>query len=338
MRIAIANDSRASAEALRRVLAASGEHELAWIARSGDEAVRMCAADLPDLVLMDLDMPGLDGVEATRAIMQASPCPILVVTASPRDQVGQVFRALGAGALDVTATPVLLGRPGGSRGLLDKIAMIGKLTGKGPRRHAPAGAAPAPGVARLLAIGASTGGPVAISALLSGWLPAPDTAVVVVQHIDAAFANQFVSWLAGQLQAPVRAAAEGERPAGGTVLVARTNDHLRLAADRTLRYDPEPRTAVYRPSVDVFFDSVARHWSADATGVLLTGIGRDGAAGLLAMRRAGQRTLAQDQASCAVYGMPRAAAELDAAEKILPPDQMNNLLRRTLSAAPPLAL
>ncbi|HWJ94867.1 MAG TPA: response regulator, partial [Telluria sp.] len=200
MRVAIANDSRASAEALRRVLAASGEHELAWIARTGEDAVALCASDPPDLVLMDLNMPGIDGVEATREIMRRSPCAILVVTASPQDHVGHVFRALGAGALDVTATPVLLGRPGGSRGLLDKIATIGKLIGKGTRRARPPAAEPSTGVSRLLAIGASTGGPLAISTLLSGWQPADDTAVIVVQHIDAAFANQFVGWLATQIE------------------------------------------------------------------------------------------------------------------------------------------
>ncbi|MBC7858563.1 MAG: response regulator, partial [Burkholderiaceae bacterium] len=131
MRIAIANDVAMAAEALRRVLAAGHEHEVLWIARDGVEAVKLCMENRPDLLLMDLNMPGLDGVEATRAIMRQCPCAILVVTARPQDNVNQVFRALGAGALDVTATPVLQGALGGGAELRAKIHTIGKLIGHG---------------------------------------------------------------------------------------------------------------------------------------------------------------------------------------------------------------
>jgi two-component system response regulator WspF len=331
MRIAIANDSRAAAEALRRVIATS-DHVLVWTANNGEDAVRLCVEDPPDLLLMDLNMPRLDGVEATRQIMRRAPCAILVVTASPQDSVGHVFRALGAGALDVTATPVLLGQPGGTA-LLDKIRTIGKLIGKPVRTAAVPSVAPASPVRHLVAIGASTGGPLALSAMLAGWQAPQDVALVVVQHIDAAFADQLVHWLGGQLAMPVRAAAHGAPLAGGTVLVARTNDHLRLTRELQLRYDGEPRDLVYRPSIDVFFDSVARHWAGEATGILLTGMGRDGAAGLLALRKAGKHTIAQDEASCAVYSMPRAAAELSAAGQILSPDAINAFLRATIPGA-----
>jgi two-component system response regulator WspF len=327
VRIAIANDSRAAAEALRRVIAAS-DHVLAWTAHNGEDAVRLCVEDAPDLLLMDLNMPRLDGVEATREIMRRAPCAILVVTANPQDNVGQVFRALGAGALDVTATPVLLGHPGGA-GLLDKIRTIGKLIGKPVRAAAPANP-PASPVRHLVAIGASTGGPLALSAMLAHWQAPADVAVVVVQHIDAAFADQLVHWLGNQLAMPVRAAAHGATLSGGAVLVARTNDHLRMTRELQLRYDGEPRELLYRPSIDVFFESVARHWGGDATGILLTGMGRDGAAGLLALRDAGKHTIAQDEASCAVYGMPRAAVELSAAAQIMGPDSINAWLRATM--------
>lgn len=317
MRIGIANDSLTAAEALRRVVVAGG-HTLSWIARNGLDAVRMCAADRPDLVLMDLAMPDLDGIEATRRIMTESPCAILVVTASPKDQVSRVFRALGAGALDVAATPVLLGKTAEDSALLAKIGMIGKLVCGNP----PARPALSPGnpqtVSHLVAIGASTGGPVAIASMLADWQPPPRTAIVVVQHIDTAFADHFARWLGDQLAMPVRTIAEGDCLAGGALQVARTDDHLRLGPDGRLHYDPHPRQLVYRPSIDVFFQSVAQYWEAAATGVLLTGMGRDGAAGLLAMRTAGHATLAQDEASSAVYGMPRAAAEIGAAQHILP--------------------
>jgi two-component system response regulator WspF len=318
VRIGIANDAPIAAEALRRVLLAGGEHQVAWIARTGLDAVRLCADLRPDLVLMDLDMPLLDGVEATRRIIANAPCAILIVTARPQDNVSQVFRALGAGALDVVATPVLLGQEDGAAALLAKIRTIGRLVAGRPA-PVPAGA---PHVARLVAIGASTGGPVALARLLSGWRPPPDTAAVVVQHIDSSFAAQLVKWLGEQVPVPVRAIQDGEHLEGGVVQVATTADHLRLAPGHRLRYDAHPRDEIHRPSVDVFFRSVARHWERGATGILLTGMGRDGAAGLLAMREAGQSTIAQDQASSAVYGMPRAAAELGAVQQVLSLDNI----------------
>src|SRR5450830_208701 len=127
MKIAIVNDVAMAAEALRRVVASTQEHQVLWIARTGLEAVRMCQDHRPDLILMDLNMPEMDVVEATRLIMEQSPCAILVVTGRPQDNVNQVFRALGAGALDVTATPVLQGQVGGDSELLAKIKTIGKL-------------------------------------------------------------------------------------------------------------------------------------------------------------------------------------------------------------------
>jgi two-component system response regulator WspF len=311
VKIGIANDLAMAAEALRRAIAAS-EHEVLWVARDGREAVRMCAEQRPDLVLMDLVMPELDGVEATRQIMQASPCAILIVTAQPQDNVGLVFRALGAGALDVTATPVLMGGAAADAELMAKIKTIGKLIRVSLAEQAAAQAPAEPvagGVLRhLLAIGASTGGPGAIAKILAGWTPPAGTAIVVVQHIDANFAGHFAKWL------------------------ARTNDHLVLDAHHRLRYDAHPDDYAYRPSVDVFFHCVAQQWDGDATGVLLTGMGRDGARGLLAMRQAGKVTIAQDQASSAVYGMPRAAAEIAAAQRILSLENISSALRNRIGS------
>ena len=344
MKIAIANDVAMAAEALRRVVASTAEHQVLWIARTGAEAVRMCADNRPDLILMDLNMPELDGVEATRQIMEQSPCAILVVTGRPQDNVNQVFRALGAGALDVTATPVLQGQPGGDAELLAKIRTMDKLIrhSGGNQAMLPRSAANAGGngnasnepdtekVTVLLAIGASTGGPVAVSKLLAGWKAPRGCAIVVVQHIDQHFADNFARWLGEQLEMPVRSAEEGDELVAGTILIAKSNDHLTLDQNLRLRYDAHPKDYAYRPSVDVFFHCVAQHWKGEAIGVLLTGMGRDGAEGLLAMRRAGHTTIAQDQASSAVYGMPRAAAELDAAQMILPLAKIRPVLRGTL--------
>jgi two-component system response regulator WspF len=332
VKIGIANDVPMAAEALRRAVAASREHDVLWVARDGKEAVRLCAESRPDLVLMDLVMPELDGVEATRQIMQATPCAILIVTAQPQDNVSQVFRALGAGALDVTATPLLMGGAAADSELMAKIKTIGKLIRVSlaeqatPLAQAERGAGNG-AVRHLLAIGASTGGPGAIAKILAGWAPAPGTAIVVVQHIDANFAGHFAKWLGEQVAIPVRVIDDGDPLEAGVVQLARTNDHLTLSARHRLHYDPHPLDYAYRPSVDVFFRCVAAHWELEATGVLLTGMGRDGAKGLLAMRQAGKATLAQDQASSAVYGMPRAAAEIDAAERILSLENISAALR-----------
>jgi two-component system response regulator WspF len=330
MKIGIVNDVAMAAEALRRAVAGAREHDVLWVARNGIEAVRLCAENRPDLVLMDLNMPELDGVEATRQIMGQTPCAILIVTARPQDNVSQVFRALGAGALDVTATPMLAdgGDAGGYAELLAKIKTIGKLI-RVSRGDAPPPERGPPGheINHLLAIGASTGGPGAVAKILAGWTPAAGTAIVVVQHIDANFAGHFAKWLGDQLAIPVRVIDDGDALAADVVQVARTNDHLRLDAAHRLHYDAHPLDYAYRPSVDVFFQCVAAHWTLAATGVLLTGMGRDGASGLLAMREAGKTTLAQDQASCAVYGMPRAAFEIDAAERILSLENIATALR-----------
>jgi two-component system response regulator WspF len=337
MKIGIANDVAMAAEALRRVIAGTKLHQVVWIARTGLEAVRMCAENRPDLVLMDLNMPELDGVEATRRIMAESPCAILVVTGRPQDSVNQVFRALGAGALDVTATPMLMpGHNEGAAQLLAKLRTMEKLIrhsgatqGLQPRSATPAIERSALGVQTLVAIGASTGGPMAVARILSGWQPPPECAIVVVQHIDENFADHFARWLGDQLAMPVHPIEHGDPLRGGAVSIAKSNDHLILDEKHHLGYDAVPKEYAYRPSVDVFYRCVAQHWRGEAVGILLTGMGRDGAEGLLALRRAGKTTVAQDQATSAVYGMPRAAAELDAAQLILPLDKIGPFLRST---------
>ena len=334
MKIGIVNDVAMAAEALRRVVAASREHEVLWVARDGTEAVRMCAENRPDLVLMDLVMPELDGVEATRQIMQATPCAILIVTAQPQDNVGQVFRALGAGALDVTATPVLMGGAGGDAALLAKIKTIGKLIrvslAEQRRRRRPPAERGA-GARRRATCWRSAPPPAAPARSPRSWpagRPPPGTAIVVVQHIDANFAGHFAKWLGDQVAMPVRVdrrrrPARSGRGAGGAH--QRPPDARRRAT--ACITTPHPLDYAYRPSVDVFFHCVARTGSGEATGVLLTGMGRDGADGLLAMRQAGKATIAQDQASSAVYGMPRAAAEIDAAQRILSFENIAGALR-----------
>ncbi|MGA0611153.1 chemotaxis response regulator protein-glutamate methylesterase [Caldimonas sp. KR1-144] len=333
MRIAIVNDMPLAVEALRRVLARRADHQLAWIAHDGREAVEQCARDTPDLVLMDLEMPQLDGVEATRRIMARTPCAILVVTGDVGARAAQVFEAMGAGALDAVDTPSLAqGLHGdGADSLLRKLDGIdAQLRGRG---RAPAGSGPPAGAAaaQLVAIGASAGGPAALATLLAGLPITFPAALVIVQHVDAQFAAGMAQWLGQHCRLPVQLAREGDAPRAGTVLLAGTNDHLLLRSANRLGYSEEPRDEAYRPSVDVFFHSVCRHWPGRAIGVLLTGMGRDGAQGLKALRDQGHYTIAQDQASSTVFGMPKAAIALGAACAVLPVQQIAARLAERLA-------
>jgi two-component system response regulator WspF len=174
----------------------------------------------------------------------------------------------------------------------------------------------------LVAIGSSAGGPAALAVLLAGLPRTFPAAIVIVQHIDVRMASGMAEWLAQHCALPVRVAAEGDRPTPGQVLLAATSDHLVLKPTGRLGYTEEPREAVYRPSVDVFFQSVRRRWRSSAVGVLLSGMGRDGAVGLKALRDHGCHTIAQDEASSAVYGMPKAAAAISAAVEVLPMDHI----------------
>lgn len=287
MNIGIVNDLPLAVEALRRVIALRTDHRVLWVATDGDEAVDFCVAHPPDLVLMDLVMPKLDGVAATRQIMARAPCAILVVTASVSANTSSVYEAMGAGALDAVDTPTLaLGLPSdaGPQPLLAKIDQIGRLLESRSVTLVPPGPAPARGLPTLIAIGASAGGPTALTALLRA-LPADfPAALVIVQHVDQAFAFGMAEWLDGYTRLPVRVAREGSVPRAGEVLLAATNDHLYMSPRGVLGYTRHPAETPYRPSIDVFFNSVADGWQGDALGVLLTGMGRDGALGLKAMR------------------------------------------------------
>lgn len=321
MRIGIVNDVKIAAEALRRVVTSQPDHEVAWVAFDGAEAAERCRQDPPDVVLMDLIMPNVDGVEATRRIMRDSPgVAILVVTASVEQNYSLVFDAMGQGALDAVNTPEIRrsGVQGGAE-LLAKLATIGKLLNRsGASRPVVRAPAPAEAPSPLIAIGASTGGPLALVAVLRA-LPAELAATtVIIQHVDVQFAVGLREWLEQESGKPVRLVTPGAAVGGSDILLAATNDHLIMRADRTLAYVLEPADYPYRPSVDVFFSSLATHWPGRAVGVLLTGMGRDGAEGLLAMRRAGWPTIAQDRESSVVYGMPKAAAEMGAAAEVLP--------------------
>lgn len=329
MKLAIVNDSAIAIEALRRVVVTDPQYELIWVAKDGAEAVAFAQFKRPDIILMDLLMPEMDGVEATRRIMAESPCAVLVVTATVEGNCDMVYEAMGHGALDAVSTPVLgaAGSVEGGHPLLEKITAIATLI---QAHHGDIVRAELPPLGRpavecdhsLLAIGASTGGPQALGKILSALPPDFSAPTVIIQHVDRHFAGGLASWLHERSPLEIRLAKPNSRLEPGIAWLAASDDHLVVENDLTLHYSKRPRDTPYRPSVDVFFESAARAPIARGIGVLLTGMGRDGARGLRTLRDKGWHTIAQDRASSVVYGMPKAAVDLEAAETILPIDRV----------------
>jgi two-component system response regulator WspF len=322
MKVAIVNDSKMAAEILRRILERLPDFTLAWIAYSGEEALRLCAQAKPEIILMDLIMPGIDGAETTRRIMQATPCVILVVTATTVGNRDMVFEAMGHGALDAVNTPVLGtdGNLDGAEPLIQKLRTVSRLVGGHrlklghPRQKV---AVPDTSGLPIVAIGASTGGPQALAQILSVLPQHFPAAVLVVQHVDEQFTPSLASWLQHSCALPVCIARDGEAPHPAGVWIAGTSDNLTYDNGR-LSYITPKKDAIHRPSIDALFLSLARPHRATRIGALLTGMGRDGATGLLELRRTGALTITQDAATSVVYGMPKAAAEINGASEVMP--------------------
>ncbi len=336
MQVGIVNDLRLITESLKRIVAATPGFEVAWTALDGESAIQKYRDQPVDIVLMDLIMPGLDGAQTTEAMMKIRPCVILVVTATIAGNRELVYAAMGKGALDAVNTPDA-STPEGAAELRRKLTTVSRLVKNANASqqpgtlpvspfHRPAGNpihlaadareghAPA-----LVGIGASTGGPQAIATILRALPENFNAAIVIVQHLDRQFIPGLQRWLQRESKLPIRLAMEDEPIHRAGVWLSDSENHLvvRSNASGTLRlhYTDEPVDAPNRPSVDVFMESLARLRGMHRCGVLLTGMGADGAMGLLALREAGAPTFAQDQASCVVYGMPGVALKLGAVEQ-----------------------
>jgi two-component system response regulator WspF len=332
MRVAIAHESRGVTSALRQAIALVRSWQVAWTADDCEAAVARCLAEPPDMLVVSPGLRGGPAADAIRRLGREAPGVVVVVVRGPQTEAASVFDALGAGAVTAITAPSVAadGRLAGLDEVARRLRAAGRLTTKAPGPGQPSPQEPPEARPPLVAIGASTGGPAAVAAVLGALPAALDACVVVVQHVDAQFAPNLVAWLSGHTSLAVRLVAGGDEPRQGTVSVTGTNDDLVLTARRTYSYRQPRDGTFYHPSVDVFFESVAAHWPAPGVAVLLTGIGRDGAAGLLALRRKGWHTIAQDEGSSVVYGMPKAAAELNAAVEILPIEGIGPAIVRAL--------
>jgi two-component system, chemotaxis family, protein-glutamate methylesterase/glutaminase len=327
IRVLVADDSELFRDVLARVVAADPAFHVVAVAADGDAAAALARKHRPDVITMDLHMPDADGFSGIARIMAETPTPILVLTADPTEGLG--FRALSLGALDILEKPQatadldVYGRLLRSRlRLLAGVKVIRHLRGL---RQARVAAPRRAGRADLVAVGASLGGPRALATLLRG-LPADFPApIVIVQHIADGFTEGLASWLAGESRLDVREAQDGEPLRPGRIVLAPAGRHL-VVAEGHARLSDAPPVDTFKPSVTPLFLSAARQHGDRACGVILTGMGRDGADGLRAIRAAGGTTLAQDEATSAVFGMPRAAIELGAVDRVLPLEEIARAL------------
>ena len=343
IRVLVADDSITVRKRLIAVLSADPALQVIAEAADGRTATEMCRRLRPDVMTMDVMMPVMDGVSATEYIMANCPTSILVVSSSShRGEVLQTFDALAAGAVDVLDKPAGIEQRGvwevefvGAVKMASRIRPITRTPVRGQTRGLkPAAIAVDPppeliqGDASIIAIGTSTGGPAAIAKVLSQ-IPADfPLSILLVIHIAPEFADGLLQWIAKLSRMPVRVAIDGEPlppPGRGNVVMAAPDRHL-LVEGGCLRVTDSAERHSCRPSVDVLFESVARECGPQAIACLLTGMGKDGARGLLAVRHSGGQTIAQDEASSIVFGMPREAIALGAAQVVTPLAEVASML------------
>ena len=337
LRVLVVDDSLLSIEALTVALEEDGDIAVVATARDGRDAVAKVEASRPALVAMDINMPVMGGLEAVERIMGSRPTPILLLTGDParRNEHG-VFEALSRGALDVLPKHIAGGSAAERKRLRDRVRELAGVTVVYRPARARPRPAPAPAPAAVASPGggavglvASTGGPPIIADIIAA-LPADyPLPILIVQHLAPGFAAHLASWLDSVARLRVAIAADGMKLEGGTVYLAPDGAHMLAAGSGRVELDRHsPPVDGHRPSGTRLLSSIAAVWGRRAVGVVLTGMGTDGVDGLAEIRRSGGQTIAQDESSCAVFGMPRAARDGGAAATWLAPAAIAEALAR----------
>lgn len=338
IRVLIVDDSLFMRAAIKKILEGDARLQVVGVAKDGAEAVDRAAELRPDVITMDFNMPRMDGAAAVRAIMAKRPTPVVMLSAHTRDGARETFEALAAGAVD------FLPKPSGEVSadfhkigpqLLDKVIAAASAT---PRAISPAPVQRRtmtnpfhtwpPTGPRVVVVGVSTGGPSALGRVIPALPKSVGFAMLVVQHMPAQFTATLAERLHGMSAMEVREAADGDRPRQGVCLIAPGDRHLEVGEGGVLRVTEGPEVNGCRPSADVTMKSAARIFGRRAIGVLMTGMGRDGAEGLAAIKAAGGATFAQDKDSSVIFGMPRAAIEMGVVDEVLSLDEIPGRLQR----------
>ncbi|HLH37553.1 MAG TPA: chemotaxis response regulator protein-glutamate methylesterase [Bryobacteraceae bacterium] len=338
IRVLIVDDSAIVRRALSEIVGSHPDLEVAGTAADPFVARDKILALKPDVLTLDIEMPRMDGLTFLKKLMRYHPLPVVVISSLGQSSSQAALEALHSGAVEVVAKP---GGPYSVTELRDQLALKIRAAA-GASLHRPSARVDAQPRAEalrrgvsLIAIGASTGGVEALRAVLAS-LPAEMPPIVVVQHIPAVFSREFARRLDQICKIRVKEASDGDAAEPGQALIAPGNFHMSLRGERgayrVTVHGGDP-VLYQRPSVDVLFDSAARIAGDQAVGVILTGMGADGAAGMLRMKQAGARTIAQNEATCVVFGMPREAIRIGAADEILPLDQIGAELARYALAA-----
>lgn len=334
IRVLIAEDSASVKAYLEYLIKSADDMEVVAVVSNGEEAAQLTCELKPDVVAMDIHMPVMDGYSATRRIMSQCPTPVVIVSSLIHgSDARETFRIMEVGA--VAAVPKPPG-PGSAHAQQEAATFINTLREMaGVKVAKPAVVAPAVTVHavakkasdyRLVVIGSSTGGPVALQTLLRE-LPADfPLPIVVVQHISVGFIAGMVKWLSQSCALPISVASAGVKVQAGRVYFAPDGAHLGINRQGVLALSYDPPFHSVRPAVSYLFGSTAQNYGKKAIGVMLTGMGRDGAQEMLAMKNTGAVTLVQDQSSCVVYGMPGAAAQLGVGDYHLPPEKIGQQL------------
>jgi len=340
--VLIADDSAVAREFLAHIIDRQPDMQVVGAVTNGAQAVAAVKNLRPHIVVMDSNMPVLDGFRATRQIMEEAPTPIVIVTASLRpEEVTTTFKAVEAGALAVLAKPVGLGHPSFGQVTDTFVQTIRLMSEVKVVRRRNVGSRPGSASVRqektirqvqggIVAIGASTGGPQVIQTILNHLEPSLAAPVLIVQHISPGFVQGFVDWLAKTTRFPVKLAEAQEKLLAGQAYIAPDGCHLGVHNSGHLLLSEAPPENGLRPAVSFLFRSAAEAYGRKAVGVLLSGMGRDGAAELKLLREKGAVTIAQDEASAVIFGMPGEAVRLGAACHVVPPEDIARIINTTI--------
>ncbi len=347
--VLIVDDSQVAREFLTHIFSEAGIRVIGAVP-DGREAIRFVQQRRPDVITMDIYMAGMNGLEATRRIMETIPVPIVIVSGNWEPaEVDTTFRAMEAGALAVVQRPYGAGHPGHEGSvqelvrtvrLMSEVRVVRRWSRTGPDKPAESSVSPEAGSkvqgnVKLVAVGASAGGPPVLQRIFGGLSVDFPVPVLVVQHMAAGFLPGMLNWLGESSAMRLRIACDGETVLPGNAYFAPDGFHMGVSGDKTVFLSSAGPEHGARPSISYLFRSVGKAYGGAAAAVLLTGMGRDGAAEMRQLREKGALTIAQDRESSAVYGMPEAAVQLGAASLVLSPgqitDTLNRLAKRTIS-------